>query len=142
MQSVTRAVLTAGVGAVLTLSATASAGAEVSGLDVESGTLQSRGLVANVPVTFACDEGAQYDLSLSVMQVVQQKTVTGGGTYTFGTCTGETQTVSMQVRPGPKPFKKGPALADASISTYCDDPEFGYVFCGSASVESDEMRLR
>jgi hypothetical protein len=108
---------------------------------VQSGSLQSRGLVATVPVAFVCNEGAQYNLSLSVTQVVQQKTVTGGGTGTSGTCTGGTQTVSVQVRPGPKPFKKGPALADAQVDTYCYNPDYGYYdYCGSAYV-TDEIRL-
>ena len=144
MKGKSLAALAASLGTVLSLSVAVSAPAAVSSLDVGSGTLSSKGLVASVPVTFVCDIGEQYDLYLVLRQVAHRKTITGGDSYAYGSCTGETQVVTLEVRPGPGPFKKGSALADATVHSLCfveDEWEGWYDYCGTAHV-TEEIRLR
>ena len=143
MKGKSRAVIVAaGLGTVLSLSIATSAPAAVTGLDIGSSSLAAKGLIATVPVTFTCDPGATYSGYLSLRQVAQQKTITGGEAYFSGWCTGEPQTVTLQVRPGPKPFKKGTTLAETAVDTYCYVPEWDdYEFCGTAHL-MEEIQLR
>jgi hypothetical protein len=142
MKSKSRAVLTAGLGTVLSLSMATSAPAAVTSLDIGSGSLEAKGLIATVPLTFTCDAGAYYSAYVFVRQIAQQRTITQGDGSTSGSCTGESQTVTVQVRPNPKPFKKGTAVADATVVSYCYFPELGYYdYCGDARV-TEEIQLR
>ena len=127
----------------LSLSISASAPAAVTSLDIGSGTIEQKGLILTVPLTFTCDAGALYNAYVSVRQIAQQRTITQGTGSTNGSCTGDTQIATVRVFPAPKPFKKGTALAEASIDTYCFFPELGgYDYCGSAIVRDKEIRLR
>jgi hypothetical protein len=116
MQITSRALITAGLGAVLSLSFAPSALAEVSNVSVGNGTLQAKGLGVSVPVSFVCDAGTHYDFQLYLRQSVQ-KTVTISYSSGFGACTGHTQRLVVQGRPEPKPFKKGMTLADFGLSS-------------------------
>jgi hypothetical protein len=142
MKGRSHAALAAGLGTILSLSIGTSASAAVAGVDIGTGSLQMKGLIATVPVTFTCDADALYYLNVSVRQIAQQRSITQGDGSTSGTCTGESQTVTVELRPSPKPFKKGTALADARIETLCYFPEFDYYdWCGDAVV-TEEIQLR
>jgi hypothetical protein len=147
MKANSRGVLAAGVGTILSAIVAGTASAAVSGVEVGAGTLEAKGLRATVPVTFSCGEGERYEVYLNVSQVTQQKNVTGAESWTGGECTGETQTVTFQVRPAPKAFKKGSALAETNVTSWCfvgTDPEYGddiWDYCGSQGA-TEVIKLR
>ena len=141
MKGKSRAVLTAGLGIVLSLSITSSAEAAVTGLDIGSGSLEDKGLAATVPVTFTCDAGGLYWIEFSLRQIARQRTITEGYAGTSGSCTGEPQTLVLQFQPSPEPFKSRKALADVSMSSYCYVGVDLYEHCGDARV-TEEIQLR
>jgi hypothetical protein len=142
MKVKSRAVLTAALGTILSLSIATSAPAAVTGLDIGNGSRKAKGLVATVRLTFTCDSSGSYDAQVSLRQVAQQRTITQGEGITSGQCTGQPQAVTVQVQPNPKPFKKGIALADALVVTYCHDPELGHLdHCGEAR-KTEQIQLR
>ena len=142
MKGKSRAVLTAGLGTVLSLAMGASAAA-VTGLYVGNGSLELKGLVATVPLTFTCQSGGTYAGFWSIRQIAQQRTITEDEIYVGGSCTGERQTITVRFQPSPKPFKNGTALVEGYL--VCDvvvDPETGETYsCGFANV-MEEIRLR
>ena len=140
MKGKSRAVLTAGLGAVLGLSIAPSAAA-VTSLDIGNASLEAKGLVATVPLTFTCESGGYYEGDIYVRQKVQQRTFTDGRTFFGGSCTGEPQTITVQVRAYWKPFKKGTATAQGFLLCHAWTDTGESYECGSARV-TEEIQLR
>ena len=99
-------------------------------LSVELGdeaTLVARGAAVLVPVEVTCPAGSRGFVSVRVTQRVGSRIASGSaGTGDF-VCTGTTQTIEVLVPATGQAFKKGQAVAEASVFV-C-----GPLFCGPAS---------
>ena len=122
--STSRTLLTAGLGAAICVSVAGPAVAEASIVGVGPGTLLAKGAVATVPVSFVCDAGEPFALGFGLRQRINGQTITDGGSQAQGTCTGETQTVTLQVSPSPVAFKRGTAAALVTLYDFCADLGF------------------
>lgn len=88
-------------------------------LSVEVGdeaTLVARGAAVLVPVEIRCPAGSTGFLSVRVTQRAGSRIASGSGGTTDFVCTGATQTVDVLVHAQGQAFKKGPAVAEASLS--------------------------
>ena len=108
-------------------------------LSVEVGdeaTLVARGAAVSVPVEVLCSPGSSGFINASVTQRVGSRIASGfGGTSDFA-CTGASQTVSVLVTAqSGQAFKKGPALAQASLSI-CD-----FVFQCQSVNDTETIRI-
>ena len=91
----------------------------------DQATLVARGAAVLVPVEVTCPAGTGGHISVRVTQRAGSRIASGsGGTSNF-VCTGATQVVDVLVTAQGQAFKKGPAIAEASLFTGC----FGF-FCG------------
>jgi hypothetical protein len=107
---------------------------------VDPATLVAKGAGAQVSVEVTCDTGdlgSQLFANVSLTQRVGNSTANGsGGSSGTINCDGRPQTVPILVSVfGGKAFKKGPALAQASVSVCHPD------FCENAQA-AEEIRLR
>jgi hypothetical protein len=137
MKLAARTLLATGAGIALSVSVAIPAPAGTV-LNVGPGTLQAKGVVATVPVTFTCALNTDYSLSLWVRQSVQ-KTVTEGQYGIGGQCTGNAQTVTLEIRPYPKPYKTGVASAQVFLDAWCYD-DSGMWYC--PDTKTQEIRLK
>ncbi len=86
----------------------------------DEATLVARGAAVSVPIEVLCPAGATGFLNVQVTQRAGSRIASGyGGTSDF-VCTGATQTVDLQVPAQGQAFKKGGAVAEASLSV-CPD---------------------
>ncbi|HEV2760796.1 MAG TPA: hypothetical protein VGV86_14650 [Acidimicrobiales bacterium] len=91
----------------------------------DEATLVARGAAVLVPVEVTCPAGTRGHLSVRVTQRVGSRIASGfGGTSDF-VCTGATQVVEVLVTAQGQAFKKGSAVAEASLFAPCFD-----FFCG------------
>jgi hypothetical protein len=77
-------------------------------------------------------------LSLWVRQSVQ-KTVIEGQYGIGGQCTGNAQTITLEIRPYPKPYKTGVASAQVFLDAWCYD-DTGMWYC--PDTKTQEIRLK
>lgn len=88
-------------------------------LSVELGgeaTLVARGAAVLVPVEVVCPAGSEFaSVSVQVTQRVGSRIASGFGGTGDLVCTGEPQTVEVLVQAQNMAFKKGPAVAEASL---------------------------
>ena len=85
-------------------------------------TLVARGAAVAVPVEITCPSGSTAFVTVGVTERRGNRVATGSG-GTQVQCTGSAQTLNVVVTAGQGAFKKGTALAEASLSA-CD-PDFG-----------------
>lgn len=106
----------------------ASPAAATTVLAVGPGSLQAKGAVASVPITFTCDRaGDLIEFGLNaVTQVRGKRTATGSG-GTSSTCTGQpqTETVAVVAAPSAARYKKGDASYVLTYSECTLDPYTG-----------------
>ncbi len=99
-------------------------------LSVEVGdqaTLVARGAAVSVPVEVRCPAGSTGFLSVRVTQRAGSRIASGSGSTNDFVCTGATQAVEVLVPAQGQAFKKGQAVAEASLFV-C-----GPMFCGSVN---------
>ncbi len=94
----------------------------------DQATLVARGAAVLVPVEIQCPAGATGFLSVRVTQRAGSRIASGMGSTSDFVCTGATQTVNVLVPAQGQAFKKGPAVAEASLFV-CSD----FFFCQSVS---------
>ena len=100
----------------------------------DEATLVARGAAVLVPVEIRCPAGSTGFLSVRVTQRVGSRIASGSGSTSDFVCTGATQTVEVLVPAQGQAFKKGPAVAEASLFA-C-----GPFFCGPANdIENIEI---
>ena len=103
---------------------------EVISVEVgDEATIVARGAAVLVPIEVTCPAGSQGFLSTRVTQRAGRRIASGNG-FTEVTCTGSTQVVDVlvQAQGGGQAFKKGTAVAEATLST-CG----GFFFCTTVS---------
>jgi hypothetical protein len=93
----------------------------------DEASLVARGAAVLVPVEIRCPAGSTGFLSVRVTQRAGSRIASGVGSTSDFVCTGATQTVEVLVPAQDQAFKKGAAIADASLFV-C-----GPTFCGSVS---------
>ena len=81
----------------------------------DEATLVARGAAVLVPVEIRCPAGATGSLSVEVTQRAGSRIASGFGSTSDFVCTGATQTVEVLVTAQGQAFKKGPAVAEASL---------------------------
>ena len=87
-------------------------------LSVEVGdeaTLVARGAGVLVPIEVRCPAGGTGFLSVRVTQRAGSRIASGSGSTSDFVCTGATQTVEVLVHAQGQAFKRGPAVAEASL---------------------------
>jgi hypothetical protein len=92
-------------------------------LSVELGdlaTLQARGAAVSVSIEVTCPVGYTRSVPVRVTQRVGSRIARGAGGTSRAACTGDTQTVDVWVHAEGQAFKKGPAVAEASL-VFCND---------------------
>jgi len=101
-----------------------------------TGTLLARGAAVRVPVDVSCPAGFRATLSVALTQRSGPSVVTGSDSVEL-TCRGVPQTVQVTVpaQPGQRTWKRGPALATATLGA-CD-----FYFCGTLARDSEEIRI-
>jgi hypothetical protein len=92
----------------------------------DEATLEARGAAVVVPVEVRCPAGSTGFLNVQVTQRAGSRIASGTGSTSDFVCTGATQTVNVLVPAQGQAFKKGPAVAAASLFI-CD------FLCESAS---------
>ena len=100
----------------------------------DEATLVARGAAVLVPVEVNCPAGATGFVSVQVTQRAGSRIASGFGGSDF-VCTGTTQTIDVLVHAQGQAFKKGPAVADASLSV-CTD----FFFCQSVR-DTETIRI-
>lgn len=111
-------------------------------LSAGPGTLSLKGARASVPVTMTCTLGENFSVYIDLNERVGGGQLASGAgntyaTYGYQPCTGEPQTVVVEVSPYNRAFKTGTAAGQGSI-TSCS-PDFS--FCESQSF-STEVQLK
>jgi hypothetical protein len=103
----------------------------------DEATLVARGAAVRVPVEVTCPAGSTAFVSASVTQRAGSRIASGFGD-TSVVCTGGSQTVEVTVNAqgSGQAFKKGSAVAEASVFV-CDDDFF---FCAFAS-DSENIQI-
>lgn len=82
----------------------------------DTATLVERGAAILVPVQVRCPAGAEFaSLSVNVTQRAGSRIASGFGSTNDFVCTGATQTVNVLVTAQNQAFKKGGAVAQASL---------------------------
>lgn len=100
----------------------------------DEATLVARGAAVLVPVEIRCPAGSTGFLSVRVTQRAGSRIASGSGSTSDFVCTGATQTVEVLVPAQGQAFKKGPAVAEASLFV-C-----GPFFCEQATdIENIEI---
>ena len=87
-------------------------------LSVEVGdeaTLVARGAAVLVPIEVQCPAGSTGFLSVRLTQRAGSRIASGSGSTSDFVCTGATQTVEVLVHAQDQAFKRGPAVAEASL---------------------------
>lgn len=132
------ALLAAACASAVTLAVAAPAyAAEVT--RVGPGHLVAKGVTADVPVVLVCDAGRQFVLSGTLRQRGHAGRVAEGfaSTDLFAPCTGQPQTLTLQIDAAPVTFKSG----TASFHYFLSDCTFDFTACSFEDV-TRTLRLR
>ncbi len=89
--------------------------AVLSGEVGDEATLVARGAAVLVPVEIRCPAGGTGFVTVRVTQRAGSRIASGAGGTSDFVCTGATQTVEVLVPAQGQAFKKGPAVAEASL---------------------------
>jgi hypothetical protein len=81
----------------------------------DEATLVARGAAVLVPVEVRCPAGGTGFLSVRVTQRAGSRIASGSGSTNDFVCTGATQIVEVLVHAEGQAFKRGPAVAEASL---------------------------
>lgn len=82
----------------------------------DQATLVARGAAVLVPVEVVCPAGSTFrSLNVQVTQRAGSRIASGFGSTSDFVCTGATQTINVLVTAQDLAFKKGPAVAQASL---------------------------
>ena len=93
----------------------------------DEATLVARGAAVLVPVEVICPAGSRGFLSVRVTQRAGSRIASGSSSTSDFVCTGATQVVEVLVHAQGQAFKRGPAVAEASLFVCFD------FFCQSVS---------
>lgn len=129
--------------ALMVATAVVAAAGDAASIQPQSGKLVAKGVEVDVTVTFTCPAGDkvgnQFGMpggaDVYLQEAISRTAQASGSGFTSGQiCTGQPQNAIVQVLanvPGP-PFRKGPAVAGASLQA-CD-ANFNCIYVSSAPV--------
>jgi hypothetical protein len=96
----------------------------------DTATLKARGAAVVLRVVVQCPHGYQGQAQVQVSQRVTRQHVTNGFGGANFTCTGSAQTLRIPATPFDRPYERGVAFAQASLSAF--DPNTGMYVSDSA----------